>query len=95
MLSPQSLLKEVMSQRKYLSSIESAEEYFVKQGEAIRSIKDTIGYQEIRMYWVRERDAIVTRMSELRSDNIADYKALQAEERLAYKFIQFLDNLSQ
>lgn len=47
------------------------------------------------MYWVRERDATVTRMSELKSDNIADYKALQAQERLAYKFIQFLDNLSQ
>jgi hypothetical protein len=41
MFSPIRLLEEVNSERKYLASIEKAEEFFEKQKGAIQGIKDT------------------------------------------------------
>lgn len=95
MFSPIRLLEEVNSERKYLASIEKAEEFFEKQKGAIQGIKDTNWYKEIRMYWIREWEAAIIRSNEMQSTNIADYKAIQATTNLCQKFINFLDTMSE
>lgn len=95
MYSPLKRLDEVNSERKFLASQERAEEFFLMQSDAIRSIKDTTWYKEIRMYRVREWEACVVRLWEIKSDNIADYKAVQAQINLARNFLDFLENISE
>jgi len=90
MISPVSLWQEVKSQRKYLSDLQKAEQYFEAQKEAIRAIKDTQGYKEMRMYWMREREASIERLKTAKGSDLHD---AQARLTVSQSFLDFLDNL--
>lgn len=91
MKSPTTLLKENHAERQYLSDVENAEKYFQEQVDAVIAIKDTRWYKEIVRYWQREWEAKVLYAGEMKSDNIADYKAIHAEIKLCQKFLSFLE----
>lgn len=95
MVSPLSLLKELKSHNKYINNKQDAIEYFDKQKWAIEAIKDTQWLQEIRLYWLRVREAACDRIGAISSNNLSDYKAVQSEMRQAKEFINFLDNMVQ
>lgn len=50
MLSPRKILKEIISRKQQVSSIEEATAIFDSQVGAIQSIKDTPGFKEIQSY---------------------------------------------
>ena len=91
MISPVTLLEENQAERQYLNDIANAEKYFEEQVDAVKAIKDTRGYKEIVRYWQREWEAKVLYAWEMKSDNIADYKAIHAEIKLCQKFLNFLE----
>ena len=91
MISPLTLLEENQAERQYLSDIANAEVYFQEQVEAVKAIKDTRGYKEIVRYWQREWEAKVIYAWEMKSSDISDYKAIQAEIKLCQKFLNFLE----
>ena len=76
-----------------MSNLEKAEKYFDGQKNAILSIKGTRWYEEIKRYWQRVWEASVLKISELKSNEITEYKQAQAELKIAQDFISFLDNM--
>lgn len=93
MIRPLKWLQEVQYEMRYLSSMQNAERYFSSQRDAILNIKGTIGYQEIKKYWQRVWEASVTRLSQIDSSNVSDYKKVQAMVQVAQEFLDFLDNV--
>lgn len=95
MVSSADLREEVASEKRFLADEQAAEQYFTSQSDAIKAIKDTRGYQEIRMYFVREWEACIDRFETMQSDDPKKYLALQAKLSFARKFLDFLDNITQ
>lgn len=93
MIRPLKWLNEVRDEMRYLSSMQRAESYFSSQRDAILNIKNTIGYKEIKKYWQRVREASVVRLSQVESQNVADYKKAQAMVQIAQEFLDFLENV--
>lgn len=91
MFSPVTLLEENQKEKQYLSDVANAEAYFQEQVDAVKAIKDTRGYKEIVRYWQREWEAKVIYAWEMKSSDIADYKAIHAEIALCQKFLNFLE----
>lgn len=90
MISPVSLYQELQSQRKYLRDLDTAEKYFSAQREAIRAIKDTQGFQEIKLFWFREWEACIDR---IRTAKWTDLQDAQSRLAISQSFIDFMDNL--
>jgi site-specific recombinase XerC len=91
MLSPRKLLRNLWSHRIYVAKIESAAEYYDAQVSAIKDIADTKGYQEIKLYWARVREAALMRLEEIESNDVTARKSVQAELRAARRFLDFLE----
>lgn len=91
MFAPLKLLKELWSNRMYVARKESAVEYFDMQVSSVKNIKGTQGYQEIKLYWARVWEAALIRLEEIESNNVADWKAAQAEMKVARRFLDFLE----
>lgn len=62
------LIEERKSKRRYTSDKASAIDIFDKQREAVKSISDTAGFQEIRNYWIRELEASQTRLMTMKDE---------------------------
>lgn len=86
------LLRERKSQRKYYASKSLAEEYFVKQKNALNAIKDTDWFNEIKMFFERDVETCVNRLETTKKGELP---WVQAELKQARKFLDFLSNLTE
>lgn len=74
---------------KYAKDLTEAEEMFNAQKEAIQSLKDSQGLQEIVAYWERQKE-INENMFENAKENKDMYFALYKQSKM---FLQFIGNL--
>lgn len=84
------LIAEQKSKARYNTLKSDAWEYFVKQKSAIDWITATAWYEEIKAYREREILAAHERLGTMKSEDI---KGVQAELKLATRFLDFLSNI--
>jgi len=85
------MIQEYNSNRRYLAGKEEAEDIFKWQLEAIKNIMHTNWFKEIRNFFIRELQLSQERLMTSKYDNI---QWVQAEMKLAKRFVDFIDNLS-
>ena len=93
MTQPSQILSKVQSQRKKLTSTAKATKYYSAQVNAIKSIKATDGYQEIRDYWLREYDDNVLKLTSTDATNVWITAKIQGEIISARRFLDWLDGM--
>lgn len=84
------LIAEQKSKARFYKEKDSAWDYFVKQKQSIEAISNTAGFKEIKEYRARE---VVACQERLQTMKVEDIKWVQAELRLAMRFIDFLENI--
>lgn len=85
------LIKEDRSKKKYTNDMKEAIEVFDKQKEAIKWIKNTKWFKEIREYFVWVVWICNERFRTMKNDKELNYIQWQLE--VAMWFLDFIDNL--
>ena len=85
------LIKEDRSKKKYTNDMSEAVEIFEKQKEAIKGIKNTKWFKEIREYFVGVVGICNERFRTMKSEKDLNYIQWQLE--VAMWFLDFIDNL--
>lgn len=87
--------KHVQSQFKRIARLDDATKYYEKQKNALKAIKDTSWFQEIKDYWFRELDSCNEKLSKVDAHNVSKVASLQGQMNNARSFLEFLDNMTE
>jgi len=87
-----SLIEEHRSKKEFSISEEKAVKLFDLQADAIRNIRDTEGYKQIKEFLGRERDAALKRLMTTKKDDLPDVKALLAVTDRLLTFLSSREN---
>lgn len=84
-----SMIKEYNSEKEFNKSEEKAIKMFDAQADAIRNIRTTDGYLQIKEFLKMERDAAIQRLTTTTKEDLPSVRALLT---ISDKLLSFLEN---
>lgn len=84
-------IEEARQQRQFIKREDEAMRIFTAQQSALLAISKSEGFMEIRNFRLRIYDACIQRLATCKS---RDYEDVQVEMRVAKRFLDFLDNIT-